>query len=112
MTEEQYREATERTWNVKSQTMTPEEQELSNIAMGVGGEAGEIVDLLKKVIHHGHSMDIDHLTKELGDLKYYLTRLMMFFGISEEKVMIENVLKLRARYPEGFNSEDSINREL
>jgi NTP pyrophosphatase (non-canonical NTP hydrolase) len=112
MDEQRYREATERTWNVKQKPMTTEEQELSNIAMGIGGEAGELVDLLKKVIHHGHEMDRDKLIKELGDLKYYVTRLQMFYGISDDIVMMENVIKLRSRYPEGFSSQASINREL
>ena len=112
MTEQQYRQATERTWNVKYNPMTPKEQELSNIAMGIGGEAGELVDMAKKVIHHGHEMNKLELIKELGDLDYYLTRLKIFYGISTEEVRKANVMKLHARYPEGFNSEDSINREL
>jgi NTP pyrophosphatase (non-canonical NTP hydrolase) len=109
MDAKRYREATRRTWNGHS--LTPE-GELSNIGLGIAGEAGEIVDLIKKTAYHGHEMDVPDLIKELGDLFYYAERLMDAFGISHEEVRIKNIMKLQERYPKGFREEDSINREL
>lgn len=107
MDNNRYREAIERTMKPM-----PEEEKLKMLAMGIAGEAGEIVDKLKKVLFHGHEMSIDELVLELGDLEYYLQHLKKHYKISDERVYIENIIKLRKRYPEGFSEEASINREL
>ena len=79
-------------------------------AMGLAGEAGEVVDYLKKVLGHGHSVDIDHLKKELGDVLWYVSAVAESFDIELEDVGCENIVKLRKRYPEGFTHEASRNR--
>lgn len=80
-------------------------------AMGLAGEAGEVVDLLKKHLYHGHSLDRDKLTKELGDCLWYLAVLAHLNGVDLADVAAANVVKLRARYPDGFSEERSRNRK-
>ena len=85
--------------------------ELLNGALGLTGEAGEVADMIKKHIFHGHDLHTEDLVKELGDVCWYLALLCNAIGIQLEDVMIENIEKLKRRYPEGFSSEASINRE-
>lgn len=45
---------------------------MNNILMGIFGEAGEVVDYLKKVEFHGHELERDKLVEELGDWLWYV----------------------------------------
>jgi NTP pyrophosphatase (non-canonical NTP hydrolase) len=79
-------------------------------AMGLAGEAGETVELIKKGIFHRHGLDKEKLTKELGDVLWYISGLCTVQGIDLERVMIANIEKLRLRYPDGFTTADSVAR--
>ena len=91
-------------------TANPKCKNLSNVGLGLAGEAGEAADLIKKHLHHGHDLDKDHLAKELGDVAWYIALGCEVIGIGFEEVLQRNVDKLRARYPEGFNREQSLHR--
>jgi NTP pyrophosphatase (non-canonical NTP hydrolase) len=142
-------------------------------ALGLVGETGEVVDLIKKHIGHSHPLDRDKLVKELGDVEWYmeamrqahklernpyldcirhypkgevsackealdlatevgclvslsvvgilrvslnvvdcrLASIYKRYGITREEALAENIKKLEARYPNGFSTEDSINRK-
>lgn len=79
-------------------------------ALGLAGEAGEVVDLLKKHLGHGHPVDREKLKKELGDVLWYLSDLARLFDIKLSDVAEANIEKLRRRYPNGFSKADSLNR--
>ena len=79
-------------------------------SMGLAGEAGEVVDYLKKVVGHDHPLDKDTLSKELGDVLWYVAALCSHHELSMSDVAQGNVDKLKARYPDGFSSERSISR--
>lgn len=83
---------------------------LLNGVMGLNGEAGECIDIMKKHIFQGHELDREHLIEELGDVAWYLAVCCEGIGVSLEEVMEKNIEKLRARYPEGFDKARSINR--
>lgn len=85
--------------------------ELINGALGLTGEAGEVADLIKKDIFHEHNINIGDLVKELGDVCWYLALICHSINIPLEEIMSENIEKLKRRYPDGFSSEASINRE-
>lgn len=87
------------------------EQQAANFCLGLAGESGEVVDYMKKVIFHGHDFDRDNLKKELGDTLWYLSQLANMFDITMEEIATANIEKLMKRYPEGFNSGDSIARK-
>lgn len=83
---------------------------LTLTALGLAGEAGEIVDIIKKVLYHSHELDTSALRQEVGDLLWYLTLLCETAGFTLDQAMQANVEKLRKRYPAGFDPERSKNR--
>ena len=83
---------------------------LINGVMGLCGEAGEAIDLVKKHLHQGHELDRQALAKELGDIAWYLAETAYALEIPLEDILKANLAKLKERYPEGFSSEASVNR--
>ena len=83
---------------------------LINSVMGLCGESGEAIDIVKKWFAHGHELDKEHLAKELGDVAWYLAEAATALGISLEDILEANIEKLRKRYPEGFETKRSIER--
>lgn len=83
---------------------------LINGVMGLCGESGEAIDIVKKWFAQGHDLDREHLIKELGDIAWYLAETATVLDVSLEEVFRGNIEKLKKRYPEGFDSEKSINR--
>ena len=83
---------------------------LINGVMGLCGEAGECIDLVKKHLHQGHVLDKEKLCKELGDVAWYLAETAYALDLSLEEVLRGNLDKLKKRYPQGFEREKSINR--
>ncbi len=84
---------------------------LTNAVMGLCGESGEACDIVKKHLFHGHELDRAALIKELGDVAWYLAEAAEALDVSLDEVFERNIEKLKKRYPEGFSSERSINRE-
>lgn len=80
--------------------------------MGLNGEAGEAIDILKKHKFHGHELDSEHLASELGDCLWYIAIAGFAIGWRMEDIMEENIKKLEKRYPNGFEESRSINREV
>lgn len=91
-------------------TMAPE-TDLMNVALGLAGEAGEFCDQIKKHVYHKHDLDHDHLIKELGDQLWYIAAGCKLLNVRLSDVMAQNINKLNRRYPDGFSSESSRNRE-
>ena len=83
---------------------------LINGVMGLCGESGEAIDIVKKWLAQGHELDKEKLAKELGDIAWYLAETAYALGIPLEDILQANIDKLRKRYPEGFDKERSINR--
>lgn len=87
--------------------LSPEETMIIWNAIGLGGEAGEVLELIKKGIFHRHGVDKDKLKKELGDVLWYLTAICTKVGLTLGEVMEENIHKLEIAYPDGYSSEAS-----
>ena len=83
---------------------------LINGVMGLCGEAGEAIDIVKKHLAQGHELNREGLIKELGDVAWYLAETAYALDVPLEEVFQRNIDKLRARYPEGFDAKNSINR--
>lgn len=77
---------------------------------GLNGEAGECIDILKKVEFQGHAFDPMKLVDELGDVLWYIAQTATGLNITLEDVAQHNVEKLKKRYPNGFDVERSIHR--
>ena len=83
---------------------------LINGVMGLCGESGEAIDIVKKHLHQGHELDKEKLIKELGDIAWYLAETAYALDVDLDEVLEKNIAKLKARYPEGFDTEKSIHR--
>lgn len=90
---------------------TETEHLIMNGSLGLGGEAGEVLDLVKKWRFQGHEFDVRKIAEELGDVMYYVATLATGIGYDLETIMDMNQAKLRRRYPNGFEVERSIRRE-
>lgn len=84
---------------------------LENGVMGLCGESGECVDLVKKYLFQGHELDRQHLAKELGDVAWYLAVAAYSIGYTLEDVLQMNIDKLKERYPDGFDVDKSLHRD-
>ena len=94
-------------------TLNPElskKDVLINGVMGLCGESGEAIDIVKKWLAQGHELDRQALAKELGDIAWYLAETAYALEIPLEEILQANIDKLRRRYPEGFDTEKSRNR--
>ncbi len=87
------------------------ERQLMVHGLGLAGEAGEVCDMLKKELAHKHPTPHAKYAKELGDVLWYLTAIADRLSLRLEDIAVGNVEKLRARYPNGFEVERSINRQ-
>ena len=83
---------------------------LLNGVMGLCGESGEVIDILKKHLSQGHDLNRHKMIEELGDVAWYLAETAFALGVDLDTVLRKNLDKLEKRYPDGFTVKDSINR--
>ena len=83
---------------------------LINSVMGLCGESGEAIDIVKKWMAQGHELDKAHLAKELGDIAWYLAEAATALDLPLEDILQANLDKLKKRYPDGFESQKSLVR--
>lgn len=81
---------------------------LINGVMGLCGESGEAIDIVKKHLAQGHKLDRENLAKELGDVAWYLAETAYALDYDLESIFQMNLDKLAKRYPHGFEKEKSI----
>ena len=107
MTANEYQKAAMRTinHNLSNQHM------LIEGTMGLCGEAGEAIEIVKKHIAQGHDLDKTHLAIELGDVAWYLAEAADAIGYDLETILEMNLEKIGRRYPNGFDPEKSRNRD-
>lgn len=84
---------------------------IQNMALGLAGETGEVIERVKKQIYHNHAPDPTGLAGELGDVLWYLAGLCSAYGLTLSEVAAANIAKLQRRYPDGFSPAASINRD-
>lgn len=88
------------------------EMVLSNVGLGLAGEAGEVADLIKKHLMQGHDLDKQKLLLELGDIMWYVALGCHVIGVDMSTVASRNIAKLDARFKGGkFSVEASVNRD-
>ena len=105
MTINEYQKLAQRTANTKRPS-----DKLENACLGLAGETGEVCDILKKYLFQGHELDRPHLIEELGDCAWYLAEAASGLGVSLEDILLQNIAKLKRRYPDGFDPERSVHR--
>lgn len=105
MTINEYQRLAQRTANTKRPS-----DKLENACLRLAGETGEVCDILKKYLFQGHELDRAHMIEELGDCAWYLAEAASGLGVSLEDILLQNIAKLKRRYPAGFDPERSMNR--
>ena len=91
-------------------TLNPElgkKDVLINGVMGLCGESGEAIDIVKKWLAQGHELDREKLAKELGDIAWYLAEAATALDMPLGDILQGNIDKLKARYPDGFETDRS-----
>lgn len=107
MTINEYQELAMRTSNKELSAS----EHLMNGVLGLTGESGEVADLVKKVRFQGHTLDVQHIAKELGDILWYVCETATAIDYDLETIMVMNIEKLNERYPHGFDPNKSMNRK-
>lgn len=88
--------------------------QLLTASIGMQAESGEFSEVIKKIIFQGKPFNEDeryHLKRELGDVLWYWVQGCTALGFTPQEVMEENIKKLEARYPNGFEVAKSENRQ-
>lgn len=78
--------------------LSPSDANLIHMAIGVSGEAGELLDAIKKHTIYRKPIDKENVIEELGDLEFYMEGLRQELGISREETLEGNITKLSKRY--------------
>lgn len=85
--------------------ITPTMANLIHLAIGVSGEAGELLDAVKKAAIYRLPLDRGNILEELGDLEFYLEGLRQHFGVLREEILAGNIAKLQKRYADGYSDK-------
>lgn len=103
---DRYQELAQRTSNTINVN-----SKLLNGSLGLSGETGEVLDMIKKHLYQGHTLSNKELELELGDVLWYIAEIATARGLKMSNIAHKNIEKLEFRYPEGFEAEKSINRK-
>lgn len=107
MTDKQYLE-------LAKMTLSTQEDKLGHFIVGLQTEASELLDAYKKHRWYGRDLDIKNIKEEIGDAMWYLIQLCELIGYSLDEAKVDNIEKLKKRYPDGFKDVISrdVNKEL
>ena len=89
----------------------PYEAMCSNMCMGLAGEIGEVIDIMKKHIYQGKELDITDVIEEVGDVLWYIANFCNVNNITMDECMESNIKKLRKRFRNGFTIKDANERK-
>lgn len=82
-------------------TLTPDQVDLWHMATLISGEAGELLDAIKKHVVYNQACDFENVLEELGDLEFGMEGIRQLLGVSRQQVIQANINKLSKRYPSG-----------
>lgn len=74
---------------------------LLHMAVGISGEAGELLDAIKKHAIYNTEIDVDNIIEELGDLEFFMEGIRQELELDRDTILRQNVEKLAKRYPDG-----------
>lgn len=90
--------------------MNERDIEILHMAVGICGEAGELIDAVKKRCYYNKQLDIQNVIEELGDLEFYMEGMRQLLNISREETLKANIAKLGERY-KNFKYSDKAAQE-
>lgn len=86
-------------------TLDDSKVDLIHAVLGISGEAGELLDAVKKHAVYNKELDRENVIEELGDLEFYMEQLRQRLGITRQETLDANIAKLAKRYA-GLNYSD------
>lgn len=86
------------------------DKHLVHMVLGIAGEAGELVDAIKKYTIYSKPLDTANVIEELGDLEWYMQGLRKALGLSRTTVLQYNIDKLNKRYPQKYTDQAAQDR--
>lgn len=89
--------------NFRRKQMPSQILDLLHGAVGVSGEAGELLDCIKKSWVYNKPIDEANIIEECGDTLFYIQMICNNLGVDLTFLLEQNVLKLRKRYPDGYS---------
>ena len=92
--------------------LNPTKADLLHMAVGVAGEAGELLDAVKKATIYNKPLDHKNMVEELGDLEFYMSRVRQLIGVSRDQVLEHNYEKLSRRYAKGQYSNEQAQERM
>ncbi|WP_334116854.1 nucleoside triphosphate pyrophosphohydrolase family protein [Ligilactobacillus sp.] len=87
-----------------NRTLYGNEQVLTNCALGLAGESGQLIDLIQDYTFKGKDLDKEKMIDELGDVLWYLSQIAQWAGVDFDDVAKSNIETLNKRYPNGFTT--------
>lgn len=92
-------------------SLTASDSNLIHMTLGICGEAGEILDTIKKATIYRKDIDRENLVEELGDLEFYMEGLRQELEVTREETLEHNIAKLSKRYTNlSYSNEAAIKR--
>ena len=89
--------------------LKPEQADALHMAVGIAGEAGELLDAIKKWSIYQKPLDLENVIEELGDLEFYMEGLRQSLNLTRIETLMENIAKLQKRYAKGKYTNEQAN---
>jgi len=96
--------------SVIAEELTPDDCHRLHMAIGISGEAGELLDAVKKSTIYRKQLDIANIVEECGDLLFYIAGMLDSIGVDIESAMSANVSKLSIRYGKSYSDKSAVER--
>lgn len=90
--------------------MSAEQAHMLHMAVGICGEAGELLDAIKKNVVYQKPIDMTHIIEEMGDIEFYLEGLRDGLQLARTSILDHNIAKLTKRYGEQYSNQAAQDR--
>jgi len=97
---------------LKLSSRTATKEDFTHVTLGLITESAEFADIVKKNYAYDKPFDKVNAVEELGDLLWYVAMAMRLLDTDFETVFQINIEKLRARYPDGFDKDKAMFRDV
>lgn len=108
----EYEKESSRTFAYRKEPLDERTTDLLHCVIGINTESGELMDAFKKHIFYGKPLDLVNVGEELADIMWYVSNMCRLSGLDFEKLLENNINKLRVRFPDKFSQDNALNRDL
>ncbi len=92
--------------------LSTQKDDINHMLLGMLTEIGELADIFKKNQAYGKEIDWVNASEEVADIMWYLVNFCNITGINLEHALNLNIEKLKARFPDKFDSQKALHRDL